>query len=260
MDSAESFGTRRRLPLVGAVNFRDLGGYRSADGRRVMWRTLYRADSLAELITADVERIAALGLRTLFDLRHEDERTLKPNRLPAGSPLRVRALGFYPYEAAEMVEGINDGSLKADDIEHRMRALYRRFPLDHVTEYGQLLEGLLERDALPALIHCTSGKDRTGFAVAIVFMALGVPRETIMKDYLLTNRYRRDLSFMLRPGLAPDVVSALKGAHPDYLQAAFSTIDEEWGAEAAFLAEALGFDADCCGELRARLLEPSGGV
>jgi protein-tyrosine phosphatase len=117
-----------------------------------------------------------------------------------------------------------------------------------------VLEMLIADEALPALIHCTSGKDRTGWGIAVIFMALGVSREVIVDDYVLTNDYRRDLAFMIGEGVDPHVQAALKQAHPSYIAAAFDTIDREWGSDAAFIERGLGFKPASRERLQALLL------
>lgn len=231
---------RRRLPLFGAVNFRDVGGYPAADGRTVRWGLLHRSDSLADLTHADQEVVHALGLRSIFDLRQEGEREHRPNRLHPRSAPRTYAIGFHPQGSMELMEGVRARSLSPAQAHGLLLQMYRHLPLDHAANYGQLLQTLLLPDALPALIHCTSGKDRTGFGTAVVLMALGASRDVIAEDYLLTNGYRRDLSFMLGTDVDPDVLNVVKAADPQFLSAAFAAMDARWGGAEAFLREGLG--------------------
>lgn len=245
----------RHVALSGAVNFRDVGGYRSADGRTVRWRKLLRSDSLAELSEGDQAVVQALGLRSLFDLRDESERALRPNRLGAGTALRTHAIGFFPTGAQALMAGVRDRTLGKREARAGLIGMYRRLPVDHAPRYAQLLQALLAPDALPALIHCTSGKDRTGFGVAVVMLALGVPRETILEDYELTNHYRRDLSFMLGTEVDTEVLDVVKAAHADFLQAAFGVIDADWGGTQGFLRQGLGLAAADQALLQDRLLE-----
>ncbi|MDB5987912.1 MAG: protein tyrosine/serine phosphatase [Nevskia sp.] len=257
MTDVNSSRSRSRLvALHGAVNFRDFGGYRAADGRQVKWGQLYRSDSLAELTVADVEILAALGLRTLCDLRHADERAHKPDHVDVVSKLKIHALGFYPTKAQELLAGVRANHFDAADVESHLREAYARFPLDQLAIYSRIMNILLEAASLPFLIHCTSGKDRTGFAAAAILMALGVSRDAILEDYLLTNRYQRDLSFMLGTDIDPAVMIALTQAHPSYLAAAWQTIDQTWGSDQAFVHEGLGLHASAQTRLRALLLEP----
>lgn len=245
----------RRLPLTGAVNFRDVGGYPAACGRTVRWGLLLRSDSLAELTEADQAMVHALGLRSVFDLRQAVERAQRPNRLHPLSAPRTHAIGFYPVGSVALMDGVRARSLSPAQAHALLLQMYRHLPMDHAATYSQLLQTLLLPDALPALIHCTSGKDRTGFGIAVVLMALGVPREVIVEDYLLTNRYRRDLSFMLGTGTDPEVLNVVKAADPQCLAAAFAVIDDRWGGAEGFLREGLGLSAHDQARLQDLLLD-----
>lgn len=248
----------RRLNLHGAINFRDLGGYRTTDGRSVKWRHLFRSDSLAALTGNDLDIIAGLGLRNVIDLREASERAKHPSiELPA-SVRTFQSFGFLPAGGEQLMDGIKEKSISPAEANRILKDMYRHFPLSHHEVYAQVLKTLLAPTAIPALVHCTSGKDRTGFAVAVLLMALGVPRPTILEDYLLTNQHRRDLTFLLGDSVAPELLDVVTQAHPEYLNAAFNAINETWGSDQAFLETALGLDEDSQRELQRRLLEPPG--
>ncbi|MDB5970314.1 MAG: protein tyrosine/serine phosphatase [Hydrocarboniphaga sp.] len=244
----------RCLPLSGAVNFRDLGGYVAADGRRVRWNQLFRSDSLAELSDADLQVLARVGLRTICDLRGEPERVHKPNRVLL-TPPAMHAIGFMPHRGDELLTETRTGAIGVGEIESRVREIYRRFVTEQSQAYSKLLS-LIEPAALPLLFHCTSGRDRTGFGSAVVLMALGVPRSTIEEDYALSNRYRRDLTFQIGGEVSAEVMATLTQAHPDYLAAAFAAIDEHYGTDTTYLRVGLGISAARQRELQALLLEP----
>ena len=252
--SADATISRRRIELGGAVNFRDLGGYRAIDGRQVRWRHVYRSDSLAELTNDDLVTLSELGLRSICDLRHESERLAKPDRLPTGQLAELHPMGFFPHRAEQLFSQLQSRTISATEVEDFLRDAYRAFPIAQASTYGAVLDMLVAGEAVPALIHCTSGKDRTGFAAAVILMALGVPRETIVADYLLTNDYRRDLSFMIGDGIDAEVQAALKQAHPSYMEAAFDTIDRRWGSDTAFIHDGLGFTPESRQRLQALLL------
>lgn len=233
----------RRIPLEGAVNFRDLGGYPAEGGRTTRWKTLYRSDSLADLTEDDRRAFATLGIRTVCDFRLAGEVARKPNRLPAGHAIREVAIGFIPEGTLDMLSEIDAGRYGAADIEREVLIHYRKFVRDHASEYRRLFETILSEDALPLLMHCTSGKDRTGFAAAAVLTAVGVSRATIVSDYALTNDYRRDIAHLFFSGrLAPDVVRALTAANPRYIETALDEIETACGSTQAWLAS-LGVDA-----------------
>ena len=245
----------RRLELEGAVNFRDLGGYVAADGRKTRWGRLFRSDSLADLSDEDVARIGPLQLRSIFDLRHPHERNNRPNRIEADWQVRTHAIGFYPHGAEELMERVKNRDISHQAVSETFKRMYSRLPVDQAPNYARLLQELVAPGALPAPIHCTSGKDRTGFAVAVVLLALGVGRDSIMADYALTNQFRRDLTFMVGEGADPAIVRLVQGAEPEYLGAAFDTLERTWGSEVAYLREGLGFSAEQQDRLQALLLE-----
>lgn len=232
----------RRLTFEGAVNFRDLGGYAVAGGRRTRWRRLFRSDSLADLTEADQARLTALGLHALIDFRLPSERQRKPNRLPVGATLRTVEIGFVPQGTLGMLRQVLAGTIDPTSIEREVVSHYRCFPVDHHAEYRAMLAQIEEAEGRPVLIHCTSGKDRTGYSAAVILMALGASRAVILEDYALTNSYRRDIRHLLAPDAPPAVLTTLTAALPKYLQAAFETIDSTYGSDEAYLAQGLGLD------------------
>jgi protein-tyrosine phosphatase len=241
----------RRLEFEGAINFRDLGGYATADGRHTRWRRLFRADSLADLTTEDLQRLEALDLHGLIDFRTEFERTLKPDRLPPGAPIRILEIGFLPEGTLEMLQEVRRGAISPEELERRVITQYRKFGVDHVEEYKLAMDFAAEAGNYPLLIHCTSGKDRTGFASALLLLAIGVPREIVMRDYDLTNHYRRDVSHLFGPNTSEELIALLLSAQSHYLEAALDEVERVHGSFEAFLAGPLGVDA----EKRARLIE-----
>jgi protein-tyrosine phosphatase len=243
----------RSVPLQGAPNCRDLGGYLAADGRRVKWKHIYRSDSLADLTDADLPIAAALGLHALIDLRDESERQRKPNRDLPGKPHAVHACGFLPYGNRELFSRVVSGTVTLEQLELACLEAYGRFPPEPT--YAKLLELLLTPDAFPLMIHCTSGKDRTGFASAVVLMALDVPRATIIEDFMLTNQHRRDISFLVGDKADPAVVEVLSGVKPSYLEASFAAIDARWGSTANYLRDGLGLSDQRRKTLQDALLE-----
>jgi protein-tyrosine phosphatase len=241
----------RRLDFEGAANFRDLGGYPAGGGRRTRWRRLFRADSLGDLTEADLERLDALGLRGLIDFRIDVERRLKPNRLPRGSSVRTLEIGFLPVGTLDMLARVRSGAITTGEIGREVAGHYRLFVADHAEEYRKALAFAADPDNYPLLIHCTSGKDRTGFASAVLLLAVGVPREVVLQDYDLTNRYRRDVSHLFGPKTSQDLVDLLLSAQTHYLEAALDEIDRRFGSFDGYLAEALEIDDT----VRARLYD-----
>lgn len=240
--SADRHHTRPHR-FQGAPNFRDLGGLCTADGRSIRAGRLFRSDSLAELTSDDLSLFATLGVRSIIDLRDERERGTKPNRLPERSGVRQHVIGFLPIGAHGLLSSLGPEST-AETVHRALTEYYVQFALTHAPHYARMFEILLEADALPTLVHCTSGKDRTGFGVALLLSALGVARDEIFVDYLRSNHAPRDIRFMLRTDASPQTVKALMGVRSEYLDAAFEAISVHWSGMDRFLAEAIGLHAE----------------
>ena len=246
-----------RVAFEGAHNFRDFGGQRTRDGRRVARGRLFRSDALWQLSDADLERFAALGIRTVCDFRADHERAKWPNRLPPeATALRSLGLGFTPLGTQAAWDAVNRGELSAEGVRAYMCEHYRALAETHTEFYASMFRALLEPDAVPFLVHCASGKDRTGFAAAIILISLGVPRDAVLADYVISDRYRRELWHLFHRQVDPGAYDAVGAAAPAYLEAAFAVIDERDGGEAGYLREVMGLsDADRA-RLATLLLEP----
>lgn len=168
----------RWLNVTGTRNLRDIGGYETADGRNTRWRTLFRSDSMHRLDEAAQEELLSQGLRSVIDLRHEGETTQTPNVFVNSD--RVA------YHNMPLLSSRPD----RDPLEPRVFDLevsYRHMLDSRGAELAGILTTLAAPEALPAVIHCTAGKDRTGIVIALLLALAGVPKETIAQDYALTE-------------------------------------------------------------------------
>ena len=224
----------RHLNLQGASNFRDLGGYATHDGRVVRWRQMFRSNHLGHLTPADIETVRALGLRHAFDLRGLDERAGTVCEL---AEITVHSLPIEPTVVAALRARLAAGSLSALDARDIMRDSYRNYVRHDTHSFRKLFAHLLN-DSAPLVIHCTAGKDRTGFACALLLHALGVPDEVIGEDYLLTNRfYRYDLSSAT--DLPDDVRRAIGSVESSFLAAGLDAIRANYGDLETYFREGL---------------------
>jgi protein-tyrosine phosphatase len=166
-------------------NFRDLGGYPAADGRTVRWGRLYRSDSLAKLKGEDAARFRAIGVRTVIDLRYPSE-IERSGRVPAASALAYHncSIEHRPFDQSQLSARIDPVRFLADR--------YAEVAADGREEIGQALRIIAAGDA-PLVMHCASGKDRTGILTAIVLGLLGVAEADIVADYALTELATADL-------------------------------------------------------------------
>ncbi|GAA3515880.1 hypothetical protein GCM10023075_78370 [Streptosporangium album] len=171
---------RRHIAFERLHNFRDLGGYRTEDGRTVRWGRLYRSDSLSKLRGEDWSRFLDLGVRTVIDLRYPWEIAAK-GRVPHDDGLAYHNLSIEhrPYDQAGLSSDIETARFLADR--------YAEVALDGVGELRQALEVIASDDSAPLVIHCASGKDRTGMLAALVLSLLGVDEDTVIADFALTG-------------------------------------------------------------------------
>ncbi len=248
----------RVVALQGCSNLRDLGGYRTADGRTVRFGRVFRSASLAGLTEADLRTFGATGIRTVCDLRGEREAARAPSRLPEASAPEVVRLPIEPRVGASLRDLLAREEATGEDVHDLLRTAYAAYATDHLPRYRALFDLLLREERLPLLFHCSAGKDRTGFGAALLLTALGVPRETVIADYLATNRiWKREHA--LPPGTPADVRDTLLTAHRPLLEAALDLAVSTHGSLDALLVDGLGLDPPRLARLRATLLEERRG-
>jgi len=243
----------RVLPLQGATNFRDLGGYLGQAGRAVRWRRLFRSDHLGGLTAADKAVLAELGLARAIDFRGVAERAAAPYDLPG---VTQHALAIEPTVVRRMQDLAATGErLTVPRVGALMKDLYRGLVNDQAQRFTELFEHLLQADG-PLVFHCTAGKDRTGFAAALVLLALGVPRDVVMQDYLLTNQVFQQPP-RGRQEISDEALAVLWRVQQGFLDAALHALDADHGGVERYLRQRLGLSRAALDALAARyLLEP----
>lgn len=264
----------RALGLLGAPNARDLGGLVAGDARRVRAGLLFRTPALGRLVDEDVDRLRGLGLRTLIDLRDVSEIALAPrDRLPDPAP-HIVALPVYDprhpvftYVSTVLLgedHGEDYQALAEEGTPGAMAAIYRWFVHGETprARFGQAVRLLADPARLPALVHCTAGKDRTGWLSAIVLTILGADRATIEADYLATNEAAAEVNKTVldamrqrRPELDEDTIRPVLAADSGYLAAAYAEVERLYDTFDAYLRHGLGLDDAVLDAVRANLLE-----
>jgi protein-tyrosine phosphatase len=256
----------RRLPLEGAKNFRDLGGYRASDGRYVRWGMVYRSNHLVNLTPRDSDYLNRLGIRLVCDVRSDGERARAPDHWTGNAP------EFFSVPIGSNLIT----TPTADDLKRRTASINSGtkdfvraydYAVEYAGQYAKILRRIAAGD-LPAVEHCTAGKDRTGVFSAILLTALGVPRDTVVQDYLLSNEYllapdtiattTADLQRAFGLAEAPDIstVRTIMTARPETLEVTLDKISRSYGSFANYLRDGLKLSDSEVATIRQRLLEP----
>lgn len=248
----------RFILLDGGRNFRDVGGYRTEDGKTIKWGVLYRSGSLGALTLKDQLRLRELHIGSIIDLRTTQERGRDMSNW-----LAISGQGYwtrdYGMSQGDMGSIFSDRSqLTADSMRALMEGAYRRLPREQAPSYRVLFARLAEGKG-PVVVNCTAGKDRTGIATALVLTVLGVPYETVREDFLLSNGApgMETLQAHLTPPLSSlpaDVVEPLIGVEGEYLDIAFTQIREDYGSTEVYLQQELGVGPDEIAAIRKHML------
>ncbi|MFJ2292706.1 tyrosine-protein phosphatase [Streptomyces sp. NPDC087894] len=263
--------TARAVPASTVVNLRDLGGIALGRDLRLRQGILLRSGQLSELDAEHDMAVAALGIRTVVDLRTADERRWAPDRLPTGarlfvadvlgddpgvSPARLKVLLSDPDGAARLL-----GGGRAEEL---FAQTYRKLVLSPgaAAAYRAFLDTAADPHARPLLFHCATGKDRTGWATALLLMTAGASREVVRAEFLAVNHAVRAafgpaVRRFLDEGGDPDIASAVIEARPGYLEAALDAMDERWGGLDGYLTKALRLPPAVAERLRADLVLPA---
>jgi protein-tyrosine phosphatase len=255
----------RILPLGGVHNFRDYGGYAVESGGRLRRGILWRSAHHEQASDDDLATIDALGIDTVVDLRGDDERAAHPCRRSPNFAARVmfapgNTAGLAPHLAAAKAH------ITAEVARERMIATYEGMPYRPVlVESLRLYITALSEYDSPSLVHCVAGKDRTGFAVALVHRLLGVHEDDVMADYLLTNvagkidervaQGARVIRANFGSDIQDDAIRTLMMVGPAYLDAAFAAIRERHGSLVQYAEDVLGMTPAMHDAMRDRLVE-----
>ncbi len=253
----------RVLSVRGVENFRDLGGYTGFDGRTVKWGCLYRSGQLSNLNNRGLTTLSNLNLHTVIDFRSKLEVEKHPNRLPPGTrqinlPILGQLNKDMEQEVHSRIKNNNFLDFKPEDF---FLAAYQEFATGFTPKYKSFVHTVLNAKGSPVLWHCTAGKDRTGFASAILLQLLGVDLDIIYQDYLLSNQYMKRMNKILmlavlaRGMKAYRMIQPLRQVQRKWLERAILSIDNEWGDFQSYAREGLALDQADIRKLQDTLLE-----
>jgi len=250
----------RFISIEGSLNFRDFGGYSTRDGKSVIKGRLFRCGMLSDLSPSGREAFEGLDIGVICDLRREDEILQYPT--PSEPPFEnQRHIPIAPGTSAHLRDSFSsdaDREATADERSQFMQEITREIARDHVGAYTQMLNALLEVEN-GFLVHCMAGKDRTGFGVAIILLALGVSETDVMEDYLLTNQASELITTigqrMSTQGipLSRETLEILAQVKKEYLMAALDELETQFGGIRGYL-EAARISAVDQSKLKRRLL------
>ena len=267
------------MRLSAAPTFRDLGGLVTRDGCRVQYGKVYRAGHLLDPGDIDLAFVRQLRLRRLFDLRSLAERHYQPSNWRLALATAAESSDVAAEAAVEDATVEADVRAGHDALLHclatdqgvagarqMMLQTYRGFPRAFAGRLRPLFDALCAADDLPLLVHCTAGKDRTGFACALLLHALGVGESAILADYLrvgdvlvhspLADGLAEMLAGALGRPLEPAAIALIMSVRAEFLAAAFDAVRAEFGSLDAYLEQTAGVDAARCQQLRVALLQP----
>ncbi len=267
LSAGQSLG--RALGISAVPNLRDMGGYKTRDGATVACGLVYRSDVFHPMSAEDIKKLERIGLKNDYDLRTASEVKVKPDQMPSGvryhllnvladaksaAPAELEALMHQPKKANKVLGG--------GRIEALFKEAYREFvSLPSATQsYRTLFLSLADPRKLPAVFHCTTGKDRTGWAAGALLTLLGVPKETVMADFLRSNDYtlpqfQHVIDSFAAAGGDRDIPVAIFGVKKAYLEASFEEMRRRYGTIEKYFAEGLGIDAAGQKALREIFLE-----
>ena len=251
----------RILKINGGHNFRDMGGYRTTDGRTVRWATLYRSGVMSKIDPSEIATLKSLGIVSICDLRTTRERARHPTTWHEGSSVEMLTRD-YDMSAGVLKNLIAGEDVSTQDIADHMHVIYRDLLEEQAESYAALFRRLADGQ-VPLVFNCAAGKDRTGIAAALILSALGVSREDVMADYALTNEFIDGLVDMMRQdedfsewfSEKPESAYPLLRAEPPYLEGMFDELEERYGGLKPYLADILYVSEADIEAMRNNLLE-----
>jgi len=261
--------TGQSLGIKSIPNLRDLGGYQTEDGAILTAGLIYRSNQLSGINPDDMQKLADLKLKNAYDLRTNAERDKRPEELPPGvNYVVVDVLADSPQAGPAQLEKlmadpkVANAELGGGKVEAGFEASYREFVSlpSAQREFRNMFLAIGDKQQLPALFHCTTGKDRTGWAAAAFLTLMGVPKDKVYENYLRSNdyiltAYKKVIDGFVAAGGYGEIPKAILGVKKEYLDAAFDEMQTKYGSIEKYFSEGLGIDANQQQALRDIYLE-----
>lgn len=273
----------RHLAMSATANFRDYGGYHTQCGRQVRWGKLFRTGHMGEMNDRDIAVLSQLNIQAVCDFRRPEEAAKQPSLLPQG--LQPTAIPISPGSAIDLFSAISDQAIDEAKIDAFMQDINHDLVINHQPSYRAMFDQLLASAEAGSIIHCSAGKDRTGFGGLLLLSALGVSDDNIMADYLLTNRYvkiereiarwtanygpdqtetsaadsdkvkaAREAINAHQGGFNHQALAVILKVKSSYLQTAIDTIKAEFGSTISYLEQQIGLSPSELSRLKAAYL------
>jgi protein-tyrosine phosphatase len=257
---------QRVLELEGSYNFRDLGGYRTRDGRTVKWRQLFRSGNMSGIAEASHPLLSTLGIRTICDLRSNVERQRFPTQWHQGFDSIQYWYRDHLSASGDLVTRAIANELTAEEMRDFMLQLYRDLPFEQAASYKELFRRVADGD-FPLIFNCAAGKDRTGVAAALLLSALEVSRTDIIRDYIMSEALLMARSAAMFDELTgpwrelkkipPVILQPMLRADRRYIGEMFEHLEERYASVPAYLQKVLQISSSELNAVREQLLIPS---
>lgn len=244
----------RKLDFKNTVNFRDIGGLKTIDGKTVKWGKIFRSDNLSKLKKNEFEKFEALQIATVIDLRTPAEIAPKKDHLPENIIYKAMPIVNDQGDLLAQMKGkVIRGEISEEESRQLMRELYEKCVSENIPALREVILKIVESEQ-PILYHCSAGKDRTGIVTALLLSILNVDRKTIVDEYLLSNYYRKEkvesmlqkikIAKIIKPKLQSNVVQNFMSVDVAYINAAFDLIDKNYGNMDNFIEKGLKIDVN----------------